>query len=79
MDSADNEAIIGSTASVFVSGNVSVDAGQTSDSVADSSADGDGTGIISGGALSSVAIVAGAVLAQVDGQVTAGSLMVAAQ
>ena len=77
-DEADNEASIGSGASITVSGAVTVDAGQTSANTATSNLDRKAGGAIDAGVLVSEASIHAGVLAQMDGDVDAGSLSVTA-
>ena len=77
-DEAANEASIGAAASITVTGAVVVDAGQTSANSATSNLDRKAGGFISGGVLVSEATIHGGVLAQLDGDVDAGSLSVTA-
>ena len=76
--SADNEASIGPDAVIVVDNGVLVDAGQSGANKADATIDGGAGGIISGVFMGAESHVGGAVLAQVDGNVTADSLTITA-
>ena len=73
---ATSEASVGSTADVVLSGNATIQADQTADNSATATANGTSTGLISGGIYQTKAIVAGAVLAAVDGSITSAGLTV---
>ncbi|MHB1242915.1 MAG: beta strand repeat-containing protein, partial [Gaiellaceae bacterium] len=75
---ADNEAIVGTTATVALTGTLTVDAIQTGENRALATADGTGTGLLQGGVLETEALIHGAVLASVEGTVTAGGLSLTA-
>ena len=72
---AGNEASIGSSSTVSVSGGVDVESIQSGANAATASAAGTGTGIISGGVFVAVAIVGGGQLAEIDGDITSSSLI----
>ena len=75
---ADNEATIGSSASITVGGAVTVDAGQDSENLATSKINRLGTGLFNAGVLVVEAVIDSSVSATMDGDVDATSLSVTA-
>ncbi|MGZ4129286.1 MAG: hypothetical protein ACXVPR_00475, partial [Actinomycetota bacterium] len=75
---ATSEASVGSTASVVLIGNATIEADQTAANTAIATASGTGTGLIQGGVYQTKAIVGAATLAAVDGSVTSAALIVGA-